>query len=85
VDSAKLHPQPTAPEYFFAAADAPALRTIDAELLAAIPGEDAVRRRWVQRAPQFLREARIGGRWIWLNDQEIAALGERGITPAPQP
>lgn len=71
-------------EYFFAAQDVVGLRDIDARLLAMLPAEDRVRRHWMQRAPQFLREARAGGRWIWLSEDEVAALAARGITPQPR-
>jgi urocanate hydratase len=71
-------------EYFFAAQDAAGLRELDAALLGAVPAEDLVRRHWIQRAPQFLREARAGGRWIWLSEDEVAALAARGITPQPR-
>jgi hypothetical protein len=57
-------------ECFFAAANAAGLAGLDASLLAVIGGDDAVRRRWIQRVPQYLREARSGGRWIWLSDEE---------------
>jgi len=46
------------------------LRRIDNQLLAMISEDDLVRRRWIQRAPQYLREARTGSRWIWLSEQE---------------
>ena len=71
-------------EHFFAAKDASALREIDAALLAAVPPDDLLRRRWLQRAPQFLREARSGGRWIWLAHSELSALAAQGLTPAPR-
>lgn len=69
-------------EHFFVAKDAAALREIDTTLAAVLPEEDRVRRRWLQHAPQFLREARSGGRWIWLNEAELAELK---ITPVPHP
>jgi hypothetical protein len=61
-------------EYFFATANAAELAALDASLLAVIGGDDVVRRRWVQRVPQYLREARSGGRWIWLSDEERQQL-----------
>jgi urocanate hydratase len=73
---------PTKDEHFFPTKDAAALREIDTGLAAVLPQEDRVRRRWLQHAPQFLREARSGGRWIWLDEAEFAALK---ITPAPRP
>ena len=61
-------------EYFFPAPDATALRQIDADLLNILPAEDIVRRRWVERVPKYLREARSGGRsggrWVWLSEDE---------------
>ena len=70
-------------EHFFAAADASALRSIDAALLAALPPADTLRRRWIDRVPRYLREARSGGRWIWLSEDELASLAATGITPQP--
>jgi urocanate hydratase len=70
-------------QYYFPAADAPELRAIDAALLATLAADDTPRRRWLQAAPQFLREARSGGRWIWLTKAELATLASQGITPAP--
>jgi len=52
-------------EQFFPASDAAALREIDATLLAALPAQDVVRRRWIERIPKYLREARAAGRWTW--------------------
>jgi len=72
-------------EYFFAAPGAAALREIDAALLAALPVGDAVRRRWLERVPRYLREARSGGRWTWLSEEELQSLAGRGFSPAPQP
>ncbi|HWG18292.1 MAG TPA: hypothetical protein VN678_10540 [Acidobacteriaceae bacterium] len=70
-------------EYYFAAADAAALRQVDAALLGALPPEDLIRHRWVQHAPQFMREARSGGRWIWLSGAEFDVLAAKSITPGP--
>lgn len=78
-------PLPHSPEHFFAAADATALREIDTALLASILPGDLVRCHWIQRAPQFLREARSGGRWTWLSDDELAALAAQGLTPSQRP
>ncbi|HEV2619014.1 MAG TPA: hypothetical protein VGU23_03650, partial [Acidobacteriaceae bacterium] len=61
-------------EYFFAATGAVGLASLDAALLAVIGGDDRVRRRWIERVPQYLREARSGGRWIWLSDEERERL-----------
>ena len=72
-------------EHYFPAHDATSLRATDAALLAVMPADDLTRRRWVERAPQFLREARTGGRWIWLRESELAPLAEQGITPARRP
>jgi len=78
-------PLPNSSEHFFAAADATALRKIDTALLALILPGDLVRCHWILRAPQFLREARSGGRWIWLSDDELAALAAQGLTPSQSP
>jgi hypothetical protein len=72
-------------EYFFPAPDTAALREIDAALLAAVPAEDVVRRRWLDRIPKYLREARSAGRWIWLSEKELQSLAQRGFSPAPPP
>ena len=61
-------------ERFLAAASAVELRAVDASLLALVPESDTVRRRWIQRAPQYLRGARLGGRWIWLSEDESQKL-----------
>jgi Urocanase Rossmann-like domain len=70
---------------FFPAPTAAELREIDASLLSALPVTDTVRRRWIERVPKYLREARSGGRWIWLSDKELASLAEAGLSPVPQP
>jgi len=57
-------------ELFFPASDATALRQIDAALLTILPADEIVRRRWLERVPKYLREARTGGRWIWLSEDE---------------
>ena len=67
-------------EMFFTVRDAGELQRLDAALLEALPAED-VRRRWIRRLPQYLREARSGGRWIWLSDAERIALAARGFNP----
>lgn len=67
-------------EVFFAARDAGELRRLDEALLEALLVDDA-RRRWIRRLPQYLREARSGGRWIWLNAEERIALTARGFNP----
>jgi hypothetical protein len=72
-------------EYYFSAPSPAALREIDATLLAALPAEDIVRRRWIERVPKYLREARSGGRWTWLSDEELEGLEQQGLSPAPQP
>jgi urocanate hydratase len=69
-------------EYFFPASDAGALREIDTALLAALPAEDVVFRRWLERVPKYLREARSGGRWTWLSDEELEGLERQGLSPA---
>jgi len=57
-------------EVFLSAADAAELRTLDAQVLAILARDDLVRRRWVQRAGNYVREARSGGRWMWLTEEE---------------
>jgi urocanate hydratase len=56
-------------EVYLPAANAVELRTLDDRLLAILPPDDMVRRRWVQRAAKYLRDAR-SGRWIWLTEEE---------------
>jgi urocanate hydratase len=61
-------------EYQIQAATPAQLRNIDEQLLSLLPANDLIRRRWIQRAPQYLREARSGSRWIWLSEQERTQL-----------
>jgi urocanate hydratase len=68
-------------ELFFAARDASELQRLDVALLEILPAKDEVRRRWIRRLPQYLHEARSGGRWIWLNADERASLIARGFSP----
>jgi len=71
-------------EYYFAATDGAALRQIDAALLDVLPPDHLDRRRWFQRAPQFLRDARSGGRWMWLTRADLDLLAAKSITPDPR-
>jgi hypothetical protein len=57
-------------EEYLPAANAAELRALDERLLAILPVDDPGRRRWIQRVPQYLREARSGGRWVWLTEDE---------------
>jgi urocanate hydratase len=57
-------------EVYLPAANAVDLRAVDARLLTILPPDDLVRRRWIQRVPQYLRDARTGGRWMWLSEEE---------------
>jgi urocanate hydratase len=68
-------------ELFFAVSDASELQRLDAALLEVRPASDVVRSRWIRRLPQYLREARSGGRWIWLSAEERAAVEARGFSP----
>lgn len=68
-------------EFYLPAADATRLRELDQELLAIFPSEDFVRRRWIERVPSYLRDARSGGRWIWLSEEEVKELQAAGINP----
>ncbi len=67
-------------EAYLPAANAVELRGIDERLLSLLPVDDLLRRRWVQQAPRYLREARSGGRWVWLSEAERVAVGGRGST-----
>ena len=68
-------------ELFFAVRDTGELQRLDAALLEALPTDDVVRPRWIRRLPQYLREARSGGRWIWLSTAEREAMHVRGFSP----
>jgi urocanate hydratase len=59
---------------FLPAANAAELKAIDEHLQSILPPADLSRRRWVQRVPKYLREARTVGRWIWLSDEEEQQL-----------
>ena len=71
-------------ELFFAARDAGELQRLDAALLDILPAGDVARPRWIRRLPQYLREARSGGRWIWLSADEREALARLGFNAAIQ-
>jgi urocanate hydratase len=62
-------------EVHLPAPDPTALREIDKRLLAILSAEDVICRSWIERAPKYLRDARVGGRWVWLNDEERDQLG----------
>jgi urocanate hydratase len=66
-------------EVYLSAANAAELRALDERVLAILPGDDLVRRRWIQRASQYLRDARSGGRWVWLGEEELKRLREAGF------
>jgi hypothetical protein len=66
-------------EVYLPVANAAELRALDGRLLAILPAGDLVRRRWVQRVPQYLRDARSGGRWVWLGEEELKRLREAGF------
>jgi urocanate hydratase len=57
-------------EVYLPAANAAELRALDERVLAILPSDDVVRRRWIQRVAKYLREARSGGRWVWLTEDE---------------
>jgi urocanate hydratase len=42
------------------------VRAENQRLLDELPPEDTIRRRWLERAPQYLRAARNGVQWTWL-------------------
>jgi urocanate hydratase len=67
-------PRGNCSEVHLTAPDAATLKEIDERLLAILSAEDVVRRRWIQRASKYLRDARVGGRWIWLSDEERKQL-----------
>jgi hypothetical protein len=66
-------------EFYLPATNAAELRALDERVLAILPADDLVRRRWTQRVPKYLREARSGGRWVWLMEEELKRLREAGI------
>jgi urocanate hydratase len=57
-------------EVYLSAANTAELRALDERVLEILPPDDLVRRRWVQRVAQYLRDARSGGRWVWLTEEE---------------
>jgi urocanate hydratase len=66
-------------EFYLPATNAAELRALDERVLAILPADDLVRRRWTQRVPKYLREARSDGRWVWLTEEELKRLREAGI------
>jgi urocanate hydratase len=60
---------------YLPAANAVELKAIDERLKEIFPPSELVRRRWVQQVPKYLREARSGGRWIWLTPEEEERFG----------
>jgi len=62
-------------EVYLPAANAGELRALDERVLAILSSGDLVRRRWVQCVPQYLSDARSGGRWVWLTEEELSQLG----------
>ena len=61
-------------EAYLSAANAAELRALDERVLAILPPGDLVRRRWVQRVAEYLRDAR-SGRWVWLTEDELQQMG----------
>jgi urocanate hydratase len=58
-------------EVFLPAATSVELRAVDERVLAILSADDVVRRRWMQRVGNYIREARNnGGRWVWLTEEE---------------
>jgi hypothetical protein len=66
-------------EIFLPAANTVEMRALDEKVLAILPVDDLVRSRWIQRLPKYLREARNGGRWVWLTVGELKRLREAGF------
>jgi urocanate hydratase len=62
-------------EVYLPASSAVELRVADERVLAMLPTDDLVRRRWIQQVPKYLRDARSGGRWVWLSEAERQQLG----------
>ena len=56
-------------------AGAPELKGWNERLLEVIPEGDEVRRRWVRKAPLYLRSLRRGIRVLWLTEEERSAVG----------
>jgi urocanate hydratase len=65
-------------EVYLPTANAVELRVLDERVLAILPPDDMVRRRWVQRVAKYLRHAR-SGRWVWLTEEELKRLRETGL------
>jgi urocanate hydratase len=75
-DEAPGEPWPRRKNAVYRPAANPAeLKAIDDRLLTILPPGDLVRRRWIRQVPKYLREARSGGRWIWLSKEEEEQLG----------
>jgi len=66
-------------EVYLSAANAVELRAVDERLLAILPLGDTVRRRWIESVAKYLRDARSGGRWMWLSEDELKRLREAGF------
>jgi urocanate hydratase len=62
-------------EAYLSAANAAELRALDERVLAILPPGDLARRRWIQRVAQYQRDARSGGRWVLLTEEELSQLG----------
>ncbi len=58
---------------------AASLRNLDAELLEALPSDDTVRRRWLQRIAHYQRPTAGAARLLWLTPEEQAALAPNAL------
>lgn len=65
-------------EYFIPTATPTRLREADARVLRLLPRDEAVRRRWIERASHYLRSA-TDGRWSYLSEGEAMLLESEGL------
>jgi len=65
-------------EYFVETPTATKMREVDARLLRLMPKDEMVRRRWVEKAAQYLRGA-SDGRWVYLDEGEAGLLESEGF------
>jgi hypothetical protein len=66
-------------EYFLATTTPTKLREAGERVLRMLPKDEAVRRRWMERAPHYLRGAG-DGRWAYLSEAEAMLLESEGLS-----
>lgn len=65
-------------EYFIATRTPTQLRDADARVLRLLPKDETLRRRWIERASQYVRSAG-DGRWSYLSEGEAFLLESEGL------